>query len=60
MFPLRRARSPLEDFIPEDDAFQVEQLRDEGAVILAKANLSEFAFSFETTSSLGGTTLNPI
>ena len=49
----------LEDFIPEDDAFQVEQLRDEGAVILAKANLSEFAFSFETTSSLGGTTLNP-
>ena len=49
----------LEDFIPEDDAFQVEQLRDEGAVILGKANLSEFAFSFETTSSLGGTTLNP-
>ncbi|VEP16073.1 Amidase, Asp-tRNAAsn/Glu-tRNAGln amidotransferase A subunit [Hyella patelloides LEGE 07179] len=49
----------LEDFIPEEDAFQVAQLRDEGAIILAKANLSEFAFSFETTSSLGGTTLNP-
>ncbi|WP_072013746.1 amidase family protein [Myxosarcina sp. GI1] len=49
----------LEDFIPEDDAFQVEKLRDEGAVILAKANLSEFAFSYESTSSLGGTVLNP-
>ncbi len=49
----------LEDFIPKDDAFLVEKLRDEGAVILAKANLSEFAFSFESTSSLGGTTLNP-
>lgn len=49
----------LEDFIPEEDAFQTEQLREEGAIILAKANLSEFAFSFESTSSLEGTVLNP-
>ena len=49
----------LEGFIPPEDAFQVEQLREAGALILAKANLSEFAFAFSTESSLGGLTLNP-
>ena len=49
----------LEGFQTDSDAFQVAKLRDEGALILAKSNLSEFAFSFTTTSSLGGTTLNP-
>ena len=49
----------LEGFIPESDAYQVGQLRDAGAIILGKANLSEFAFSFSTESSLGGVTLNP-
>lgn len=49
----------LEGFILPEDAFQVEQLRDAGALILAKANLSEFAFAFSTESSLGGLTLNP-
>ncbi len=48
----------LEGFIPPTDAFQVQQLREAGALILAKSNLSEFAFSFTTESSLGGTTLN--
>lgn len=49
----------LEGFQTEADAFQVAGLREEGALILAKANLSEFAFAFSTTSSLGGTTVNP-
>ena len=49
----------LEGFVPTSDAFQVQKLRDAGAVILGKANLSEFAFSFSTESSLGGVTLNP-
>ncbi|PZO54774.1 MAG: amidase [Phormidesmis priestleyi] len=49
----------LKDFQTGEDAFQVAGLREEGALILAKANLSEFAFSFTSTSSLGGTTVNP-
>ncbi len=49
----------LEGFVPNADAYQVEQLRNAGAIILGKANLSEFAFSFSTESSLGGVTLNP-
>jgi amidase len=51
----------LEGSIPPDDAFIVKKLRAAGAVILAKANLSEFASSAKTNgfSSLGGQTLNP-
>ncbi len=43
------------------DAFVVERLRNAGAVILAKANMHEFAFSqYETVSSiLPGYTRNP-
>lgn len=52
----------LEGSMVPDDAFIVQKLRDAGAIILAKANLSEFASSARTTngfSSLGGQTLNP-
>jgi len=51
----------LEGSIAPDDAFIVKKLREAGAVILAKANLSEFASSAQTNgfSSLGGQTLNP-
>lgn len=49
----------LENFTPPSDAFQVQKLRDAGAIILGKVNLSEFAFSGSTSiSSLGGETLN--
>jgi amidase len=44
--------------VPPDDAFLVKRLRDAGAIILAKANLSEFA-SGRAGSSLGGQMRNP-
>ncbi|WP_348231429.1 amidase family protein [Funiculus sociatus] len=46
--------------IPPDDAFQVQRLRDAGAIVLAKSNLAEFAFSPQrSVSSILGTTRNP-
>ncbi|MGE0043787.1 MAG: amidase family protein [Vicinamibacterales bacterium] len=48
----------LEGSLPPDDAFVVKKLRDAGAIILAKVNMSEFA-SGSTHSSLGGQSLNP-
>ena len=44
--------------LPPDDAFLVTRLRDAGAIILAKANMSEFA-SGRAGSSLGGPMKNP-
>src|SRR5712691_11642244 len=48
----------LEGSIPPKDAFVVKKLRDAGAIILAKVNMSEFA-SANPQSSLGGQSLNP-
>lgn len=48
----------LEASIPPDDAFVVKKLRAAGAIIIAKANLSEFA-SAAAKSSIGGQILNP-
>jgi amidase len=48
----------LEGSVPSKDAFVVKKLRDAGAIILAKLNMSEFA-SGGTYSSLGGQSLNP-
>lgn len=48
----------LEGSIPPDDAFVVTKLRAAGAIILGKANMSEFA-SPPNRSSLGGQSLNP-
>lgn len=47
--------------LPPKDAFMVAQLRAAGAIILAKANLSEFASSGRSNgfSSFGGQTRNP-
>ncbi|MGB3291762.1 MAG: amidase family protein [Phormidesmis sp.] len=46
--------------IPPDDAFQVRKLREAGAIVLAKSNMAEFAFSPNVTvSSILGTTRNP-
>ena len=59
--PTTAASKTLAGSIPPDDAFTVKQLRDAGAIILAKVNLSEFATPAGrgAYSSLGGLTLNP-
>ena len=54
----------LAEHVPNEDAFIVKRLRNSGAVILAKANLSEWAnfrssYSSSGWSSVGGQTLNP-
>jgi amidase len=49
----------LKDSTPPDDAFVVEQVREAGAIILAKTNLHEIAGGGTTVSSLGGQTRNP-
>lgn len=49
----------LKDSVPQTDAEQVAKLKAAGAIILAKANLHEFAFGITTSSSLGGQTRNP-
>lgn len=54
----------LKNHFAKEDAFLVKQLRDAGAILLAKANLTEWA-NFITQgmptgySSLGGQTINP-
>lgn len=47
--------------IPPDDAFQVRRIREAGAIVLAKSNMAEFAFSpYHTVGSmLPGHTRNP-
>ena len=51
----------LAAFVPARDAFQVRRLREAGALVLAKSNMAEFAFSpYETVGSLlPGYTRNP-
>ncbi|MEF7613409.1 amidase family protein [Aquincola sp. MAHUQ-54] len=43
---------------PPDDAFIVRNIRAQGAIIIAKANLDEFAFGFGGASALGGRVAN--
>jgi Asp-tRNA(Asn)/Glu-tRNA(Gln) amidotransferase A subunit family amidase/uncharacterized Ntn-hydrolase superfamily protein len=51
----------LRGSIPPDDAFQVRKIRQAGAIVLAKSNMAEWAFSpYETVgSALPGYTRNP-
>ncbi|MEM8485398.1 MAG: amidase family protein [Bacteroidota bacterium] len=50
----------LKGFTPDTDAFQVSKLKEAGAIIIAKSNMAEWAFSpRHTESSLAGTTRNP-
>lgn len=49
----------LRDNVTATDSTLVAKLRSAGAIILAKANLSEFAIDTTTRSSLGGQTHNP-
>lgn len=50
----------LQNFIPEENAFVIDKLVETGAIILAKSNMAEWAFSpMHTESSTAGTTHNP-
>jgi Asp-tRNA(Asn)/Glu-tRNA(Gln) amidotransferase A subunit family amidase len=51
----------LKGFVSNNDAFQVKRIKDAGAIVLAKSNMAEFAFSpYETVNSvLPGYTRNP-
>ena len=51
----------MQGFVSDKDAFQVRRIREAGAIVLAKSNMAEFAFSpYETVSSiLPGYTKNP-
>ncbi len=50
----------LKDYIPEKDAFIIQKLVAAGAIILAKSNMAEWAFSpMHSESSTIGTTSNP-
>lgn len=62
--PTTAGSTALADSVPEDDAALVESLREAGAIVLGKTNLSEFAYFMSSDapagySSLGGQTLNP-
>lgn len=49
----------LAGFIPTANATQVQRLLDAGAIVLAKANLHEFAYGITSIGSLAGQTRNP-
>jgi len=51
----------LKGFVSNKDAFQVKRIKNAGAIVLAKSNMAEFAFSpYETVNSLlPGYTRNP-
>ena len=50
----------LAGFVSAKDAFQVKRIKAAGAIVIAKSNMAEFAFSpLETVNSILGTTHNP-
>ncbi|WP_210593968.1 amidase family protein [Streptomyces sp. GESEQ-35] len=57
--PTTGGNTAMRDSLPPADAFTVRKMREAGALILAKANLQEFARGGNSVSSLGGQVLNP-
>jgi Asp-tRNA(Asn)/Glu-tRNA(Gln) amidotransferase A subunit family amidase len=50
----------MKGFVPSTNAFMVERIRAAGAIVLAKSNMAEWAFSpYVTVSSIAGITRNP-
>jgi len=50
----------LKDFVPDADAFVIDKLVKAGAIIIAKSNMAEWAFTpWHSFSSTNGATLNP-
>lgn len=57
--PTEAGSIALKGSIPPDDAFMVRKLREAGAIIIAKSNMGEWAFSpYDTISSSHGETRN--
>ncbi len=57
--PTEAGSIALQGSIPPDDAFMVQQLRAADAIIIAKSNMGEWAFSpYETISTTHGETRN--
>jgi Asp-tRNA(Asn)/Glu-tRNA(Gln) amidotransferase A subunit family amidase len=57
--PTTAGNIAMKNSLPQADAFAVRKIRKAGALILAKANMSEFARGGMSLSSLGGQVLNP-
>lgn len=57
--PTTGASVALADFVPSQNATQIDRLLEAGAIVLAKTNLHEFAYGITTVSSLTGQTRNP-
>lgn len=58
--PTTAGSRALQDYYPEEDAFVIQQLKEAGAIILAKTNMAEWAFSpMHSESTTAGTTRNP-
>ncbi|GAA3810255.1 amidase family protein [Streptomyces chiangmaiensis] len=57
--PTTGGNTAMRTSVPPTDAFTVAKMRKAGALILAKANLQEFARGGNSLSSLGGQVLNP-
>lgn len=49
----------LQGFIPQSDSFAVQRLRQAGAIIVAKTNMHEYAWGWESIGSLFGQVRNP-
>jgi len=57
--PTEAGAIALKGSLPPDDAFMVKRLRQAGAIIIAKSNMAEWAFSpYQTISSTHGETRN--
>jgi Asp-tRNA(Asn)/Glu-tRNA(Gln) amidotransferase A subunit family amidase len=57
--PTTAGNIAMKNSLPAADAFTVGKIRKAGALVLAKANMSEFARLGMSRSSLGGQVLNP-
>jgi amidase len=57
--PTTNGVGAFRDLIAQEDAFSVTKLREAGAIILGKANMSTWAFSFDGISESYGPVINP-